>query len=97
MESITAKSPSPHGCCSSSVVEHSLGKGEVGSSILLCSTISPLLQSLGPKALTAQFCQGLPDFFADFATAIGIAQGRDPCLGRDFDSTLSFPCQGLQD
>ena len=27
------------GCCSSSVVEHSLGKGEVESSILSCSTI----------------------------------------------------------
>jgi hypothetical protein len=26
------------GCCSSSVVEHSLGKGEVESSILSCST-----------------------------------------------------------
>ena len=26
-------------CCSSSVVEHSLGKGEVESSILSCSTI----------------------------------------------------------
>jgi hypothetical protein len=29
------------GCCSSSVVEHSLGKGEVESSILSCSTIYP--------------------------------------------------------
>src|SRR5271156_3847874 len=28
-------------CCSSSVVEHSLGKGEVESSILSCSTIFP--------------------------------------------------------
>jgi hypothetical protein len=28
-------------CCSSSVVEHSLGKGEVESSILSCSTITP--------------------------------------------------------
>jgi hypothetical protein len=28
------------GCCSSSVVEHSLGKGEVESSILSCSTIN---------------------------------------------------------
>ena len=27
-------------CCSSSVVEHSLGKGEVESSILSCSTIN---------------------------------------------------------
>jgi hypothetical protein len=35
------------GCCSSSVVEHSLGKGEVESSILSCSTkISQLIQCL---------------------------------------------------
>ena len=35
------------GCCSSSVVEHSLGKGEVESSILSCSTInSPDLLTL---------------------------------------------------
>ena len=36
-------------CCRSSVVEHSLGKGEVGSSILLGSTIpyaSPVLNAL---------------------------------------------------
>ncbi len=32
----------PHVRCSSSVVEHSLGKGEVGSSILPCSTIFSL-------------------------------------------------------
>jgi hypothetical protein len=39
-------------CCSSSVVEHSLGKGEVESSILSCSTIFPKgFQSLRGRAL----------------------------------------------
>jgi hypothetical protein len=39
--SAMAEAPAPHlrfRCCSSSVVEHSLGKGEVESSILSCST-----------------------------------------------------------
>ena len=37
-------------CCSSSVVEHSLGKGEVESSILSCSTIFPFnIKSMGTE------------------------------------------------
>ena len=51
-------------CCSSSVVEHSLGKGEVESSILSCSTIFPkkinlngAVHSLFPSEQTAKVPQ----------------------------------------
>src|SRR5271165_6441795 len=41
-------------CCSSSVVEHSLGKGEVESSILSCSTINYLATHATDRRLLAE-------------------------------------------
>ena len=47
-------------CCCSSVVEHSLGKGEVGSSILPCSTISHFFPEKPPNTLKGKVVFGVP-------------------------------------
>src|SRR5215475_4697469 len=56
---VKADSVFVHACCRSSVVEHSLGKGEVDSSILSGSTMrcepAPLTTSLHPAAKCARF------------------------------------------